>query len=434
MPIRSTVVLLFAFAFAFAFAAPRPLFAQETTSCVAQCSADKQACRQSAEHRADVDLDPPIAASSNHDPFPYQGQDMTAVLHARQDHDTARRKLRTDRYSGCEAESSRCAAACARSLVRTDRATSIAMSTAPAADAPSFLVPDWAFPHPQGPAPAPADAGTPRSLPGSTRQFTDAELNDIFAAPDWFPQSHSPMPSVVARGVKPDVYACGYCHTPGGQGRPENASLAGLPVGYIVRQVGDFRSGARRSASTPPFGPSVRMAGVAAHLGTEDQLTAAAYFSRQPLSRRVNVHEQATVPRTVAVGYLYGLDPKGGEEPLGERLVELAPDIARHELRDERLVYEAYVPPGSFARGRTLAEVGAAPGAACEACHGPGLRGAGEAPPLAGRPPTYLLRQLLAFRTGTRNGLAGQPMRAVAAGLSLQDMIAAAGYAASLAP
>jgi cytochrome c553 len=35
---------------------------------------------------------------------------------------------------------------------------------------------------------------------------------------------------------------------PSGLGRPENASLAGLPVDYILRQLDDFRSGARRSS------------------------------------------------------------------------------------------------------------------------------------------------------------------------------------------
>jgi cytochrome c553 len=53
---------------------------------------------------------------------------------------------------------------------------------------------------------------------------------------------------------------------------------------------------------------------------------------------------------------------------------------------------------------------------------------------LAGRFPSYLLRQLLAFRTDTRRAPAAAPMRAVAATLSLEDMIAAAAYAATLNP
>jgi cytochrome c553 len=55
-------------------------------------------------------------------------------------------------------------------------------------------------------------------------------------------------------------------------------------------------------------------------------------------------------------------------------------------------------------------------------------------PPLAGRSPSYLLRQLFAFRTGTRSTPASAPMRAVAAMLEFDDMIAAAAYAGSRQP
>jgi cytochrome c553 len=45
-----------------------------------------------------------------------------------------------------------------------------------------------------------------------------------------------------------------------------------------------------------------------------------------------------------------------------------------------------------------------------------------------------VLRQLLAFRTGTRASPNGQPMAAVAAQLGIEDMIATAAYIASLPP
>jgi cytochrome c553 len=56
----------------------------------------------------------------------------------------------------------------------------------------------------------------------------------------------------------------------------------------------------------------------------------------------------------------------------------------------------------------------------------------GLIPPLAGRYPTYIVRQLLAFKTGARYTAASQPMQAVVARLSVEDMIAVAAYAASL--
>jgi len=56
------------------------------------------------------------------------------------------------------------------------------------------------------------------------------------------------------------------------------------------------------------------------------------------------------------------------------------------------------------------------------------------APPIAGRPPIHILRQLLAFRTGSRQGPAGQPMQAVVQHMALDDMIAVAAYVGSLEP
>jgi cytochrome c553 len=67
-------------------------------------------------------------------------------------------------------------------------------------------------------------------------------------------------------------------------------------------------------------------------------------------------------------------------------------------------------------------------------CHGPTLAGIGLIPPLAGRYPTYIVRQLIGFKTGARTSPLSQPMQAVAAQLSVEDMIAVAAYAASLNP
>jgi hypothetical protein len=88
-------------------------------------------------------------------------------------------------------------------------------------------VPDWVFPLNAAAAsnPPPYDNVRPLHVPNSKVAFTEAELNDLFNVPDWHPTSHSAMPAVVAHGHPSDVYACGYCHTAGGQGRPENASL-----------------------------------------------------------------------------------------------------------------------------------------------------------------------------------------------------------------
>ncbi len=314
----------------------------------------------------------------------------------------------------------------------------VAAAAAPcrAVDGASADVPGWLYPlNPPSAGTTPHAAPARRvRIPGVATSFPEAELGDLFFAPDWRPASHAPMPEIVARGRPPDVYACGYCHSPSGQGRPENAALAGLPAAYIIRQVEDFRSGARRGAWPGHYLPSELMAGVAQHASGDEIAVAAGYFERQTLKARAIVRERARVPRLRVIGWVYAADPSGGEEPLGERLLETAPDPVRHERRDDAMRYVVYAPPGSVARGGAIARTGGGVTAACSSCHGQGLKGVGLVPPLAGRSPTYLLRQLLAFQTGARRGPGGGPMQPVVAALAIGQMIDVAAYAASLPP
>ncbi len=303
------------------------------------------------------------------------------------------------------------------------------------AQADPFAAPSWLYPLlPPAPAnPSPFDKRKPLHVPQSRLSYTEAQLSDMYSAPDWFPQSHAPMPPVVTRGRAPDVYACGFCHTPSGQGRPENASLAGLPAAYIIRQVADMKSGARRSAAPGAYRPSDRMMQEALHASDAEVATAAAYFSQQHFSSHVRVLERSRVPRSRVVGWVYAAVAGAGDELLGERLVEFAPDAERHEHRDDNLMYTAYVPPDSLARGRLLARGGGVTAAPpCITCHGDQLQGTAVIPRLAGRSPTYLLRQLVAFKSGARAGANGALMRMVVANLQIGDMIDAAAYAASL--
>jgi cytochrome c553 len=92
------------------------------------------------------------------------------------------------------------------------------------------------------------------------------------------------------------------------------------------------------------------------------------------------------------------------------------------------------VPTGSVERGRRLALEGDSGMPPCASCHGPDLRGVALVPPLAGRSPTYLLRQLVAFRTRARQAPEGAPMQPVADALDLGEMIAASAYAGFLPP
>ncbi len=293
----------------------------------------------------------------------------------------------------------------------------------------------WLFPlNPPGPSSARVDDDkVPIHLRRSERSFTAAQLDDLFYAPDWHPELHTLMPEVVVRGRKPATYACGYCHLPAGQGRPENAPLAGLPAAYIVQQVQEMKSGARRSAwHSASYRPAVLMQAVADHVTDADLAAAADYFAAQTLPPRVKVVERELIPRMLMKAWIYVVDPRGGTEALGQRVIEWAPDFAGHEKRDSDLVYSAFVPPGSVRRGRDIAITGnGGTIVPCNSCHGGHLEGIASLPPLAGRSPTYLLRQLVAYRTGDRAGADAAPMQAVVAKLRIEDMIAVAAYAAT---
>lgn len=290
----------------------------------------------------------------------------------------------------------------------------------------------WAFPlnPPPDPHASKPDMHKPLHVPGSARTYTRADYDDMFNAPDWFPEDHPPMPRIVARGRKP-AWACAYCHLPTGQGRPENAPLAGLPAAYIIEQVRAFRSGERVTGrpETAKWMPAE-----ARHVTDADLELAAEYFSKLTFKPWTRVIETASVPKTHVAHWMLVPDADGKREPIGARIIETSTDIARTELRDTRFGFVAWVPPGSIARGAVIASQGKGAAAACESCHGPGLRGTGNIPPLAGRSPTYIVRQLILFRLGGRANPAAEPMRQETSQLTLKDMIAVAAYAASRKP
>ncbi len=290
---------------------------------------------------------------------------------------------------------------------------------------------DWAFPGRGAKSDQPADAVTKLSLPGAPGRFTAAETQDTFRAVDWRPASHSPMPPVVAFGRQPKVWACGFCHMPAGEGRPENASLAGLPRSYIVKQVKAFAAQTRTSVGRGWF-PSATMTQVAKDATPAEINAAADYFSHQTFHSRLRVQEAATVAAPRADAFLFQAGT-GAVQPIGVRIVEGPSSMTRFETRDTEIDYVAYVPVGSLVRGATLAG-GKGGVQACAGCHGAGLKGGGLGPPLAGRSPSYMFRQLLAFQTGARNDADATPMKAVVAKLAPADMIALAAYVGSLKP
>jgi cytochrome c553 len=103
-------------------------------------------------------------------------------------------------------------------------------------------------------------------------------------------------------------------------------------------------------------------------------------------------------------------------------------------LMDPHVGLVDYVPVGSLRRGAALVGSGGRSGAPCTSCHGPDLKGAGDAPRLAGRSAPYLARMLWDIKTGARGGPAVAPRRAPTAGLSEADITDVVAYLASLEP
>jgi cytochrome c553 len=297
-------------------------------------------------------------------------------------------------------------------------------------------LPDWAFSaNPPAPKPAtpPADDGTVKHVAGSSIGMTQSQVRDAFNVPDWHPDNHPAAPGVVLHGRKPAVISCGYCHLPNGLGRPENAGLAGLPTAYIAQQIADFRSGARTSSDPKLLPPSLMDA--IAKAATDDEVKAAAdYFSGLEPNPWIRVVEAATVPKTYVTGYMLVPDSDGGTEPIGQRIVETPENLAQAELRDSGSGFVAYVPPGSIARGQKLVTTGGGKTTPCGICHGADLKGLGPVPRLAGRSPSYIVRQLSDFQRGARAGLWSPLMQGVVKGLSPANIVDIVAYTASRKP
>jgi cytochrome c553 len=297
---------------------------------------------------------------------------------------------------------------------------------------PSAMAPpDWLFPvNPPAPAKPPAYRGAVR-VPHSRITFLPSQLSDLFSAPDWHPADHPVMPEVVAHGRRPSVYACGYCHLPDGGGRPENASLAGLSATYIAQQVADIRNGTRRTA-LPTRVPPKLMTQLAA-VATDTEIKAAAeYFAKLQPQFRIKVVESDTVPRIYVAGWILAVDKAGPSEPIGQRIIEVPEDVEQFEHRDSRTGFIAFVPVGSVEAGKELvASGGADKTIACSGCHGADLKGAGDVPGIAGRSPSYIMRQLFDIQSGLRAGTAITPMVPVVAKLNILEMIQISSYLAT---
>ncbi len=288
--------------------------------------------------------------------------------------------------------------------------------------------PGWAFqvidPAAQPPA---AEESGPVRIPGSTKNYTRADIENLSAPPDWFPEENVPKPDIVLRG-RGAVLACGACHLMSGLGHPESADLTGLQSAYIVRQLQDFKTGARKDMS--------RMNGIAAAMTDEEMKQSADWFAARKPAPWNRVVETATVPKTyIGPGRMRYPHPDRSTEAIGNRIITLPEDPARARNRDPKSGFIANVPAGSIAKGKALVETGGnGKTIACGICHGDNLKGLGAVPRLAGVHSIYIARQLYLFKNGERNGLDAQLMKKPVAQLTDDDIIAISAYLGSLAP
>ncbi len=167
--------------------------------------------------------------------------------------------------------------------------------------------------------------------------------------------------------------ACGACHgADGNTPLPAHPKLAGQKANYTIKQLKDFKSGARDNAI---------MAGQAAMLSDQDMMDIAAFYNS------IDVQYAAVPDKYIQ---------------MGQNLYR-AGDAAKQ------------IP-------------------ACSACHGPqgnGLEAAGFAA-LGGQKPDYTIAQLKAFRDGVRGNDSNRMMRNIAAKLTDEQIEALSYYLVGL--
>jgi cytochrome c553 len=175
----------------------------------------------------------------------------------------------------------------------------------------------------------------------------------------------------LAKGQTTSTNVCAACHTnDGSRGSPANPIIQGQHPEYLVKQLGEFKSGQRAS----PI-----MQGMAATLTEDDMRNVAAFYA--------------------------GKQPKPGFAK-NKATVELGEKIYRGGIAERSIP-------------------------ACAGCHSP--NGAGvpsQYPRLAGQHADYTEAQLIAFRSGARKNSA--PMAGVAAKLNDREIKAVADYIAGL--
>src|SRR2546428_3061272 len=192
--------------------------------------------------------------------------------------------------------------------------------------------------------------------------------------------------------------------------------------------------GARKSGGPERAPPQLMIALSQAATAAEVE-AAAAYFAALKPRTIIKVVETDTVPKTFVFGWHLAAVKTGEREPIGQRLIEIPEDLERFVSRDARSRFIAYVPPGSIQKGQALVVTGGGGKTVqCGVCHGADLKGLGPIPGIAGRAPSYIVRQLYDFKHRPPAGTGSALMKPSVEKLTVEDMLSLAAYAASLPP
>ena len=224
------------------------------------------------------------------------------------------------------------------------------------------------------------------------------------------------------------------CHRADGPGGPESAALAGLPKEYIIRQIEDFKSGAREPSVPKLVPPRLMIEFREEDDRRRERAGSGLFFGTDATSDDQGYRNRDGAKTRVAGWFLTAL-PGGEKEPIAGRIIEVPEHPEQFEMRDSHSHFIAYVPPGSVEKGRQFVESGGdGKTAPCTICHGPNLKGLGPIPGIAGRSPSYIVRQLYDFQHGARTGPWSPLMAPNVVKLTIDDMVSLAAYAASLQP
>jgi hypothetical protein len=77
---------------------------------------------------------------------------------------------------------------------------------------PQASRPSWAFLNPDKDQPKVEEHSGPVKIPGSAKEYTEKQIDDLANPPDWFPEEHGALPKVVQGGPGSTALACGACH------------------------------------------------------------------------------------------------------------------------------------------------------------------------------------------------------------------------------